>query len=853
MDYRDRPQSVYHLASFMSTDRQSTSPPLYSRVAPRQAWSRLSRPIAGCRRLVLLILLMSIAIGMRAGAAQGSPSSRWYGGWVEAAPSEVGFDGDRLEAAIDEIGQLHGVQGLLLVRRGYLVAERYWRGGAQDVPHNLKSASKSVMSALVGIAIERGHLRLDQPIAELLPGYDLAGDPAKKRITVRHLLSMTSGLQSTSYQAYNEWVSHPDWIRPVLAAPQVSEPGAQYSYNTANTHLLSAILASRTGQDTRTFAQRELFDPMGIDIYDWMSDPDGIHVGGNNLWLMPRDMAKFGQLYLDRGRWGNRQLVTADWVAASTRPAGGHVHETYGGYGYLWWTPNGDGSFAAVGYGGQYILVSPRDDSVVVVTSTLASKGDYWEGALFGLLRQGIGRSLVNPRLPARAVTRAGVDLRSAPLTGGAALKRVSAGEPLDLFGRDGDWLRVRSRGLEGWLHRDRVQVETPADDWRYASLAELPAGKAPPESGTSLEGLLQRARALERLAHAPPPLPRYRTTAVVNFRRSPNLVGELVAKVPPGTEFQALEFSEAWLMAEIDGERGWLHSDFAQVIGPAPPQAREQELLAGITSLVGEIERLDRAAGVNATGGADGLPANSGSQGLEVVEAELEQMRAANRNLQDRLRDARLQLDGIEQSSSAERADLERKLAEARREAQTGAAQLVELREQAAGQAGALAAVEAQNDRLAQQLAAVAVGDGRRSNHELSTALEELQREFKTRGEQLTQLDAADRQRQRELGDARAEVERLQAALADVRTLQLQASALRDKVLAENQTLQQALTEAQQRLTVLADDNGALRQALTRAWSGQAMAVVGLDGLQAGLAGQQAEVSILRQEKAEQ
>jgi len=265
-------------------------------VASQRALSCPPRPIVCHIRLALLTLLLSVAMPVSLQAAQDRPASRWYGHWVQASPGEVGYDADRLQAAIDEIGELHGVQGLLLLRRGYLVAERYWRGGGQDVPHNLKSASKSVMSALVGIAIERGHLRLDQPIAELLPGYGLADDPAKKRITVRHLLTMTSGLQSTSYQAYNEWVNHPDWIRSVLAAPQVSEPGAQYSYNTANTHLLSAILAGRTGQDTRTFAQRQLLDPMGIQIYDWMTDPDGIHVGGNNLWLMPRDLAKFGQL-----------------------------------------------------------------------------------------------------------------------------------------------------------------------------------------------------------------------------------------------------------------------------------------------------------------------------------------------------------------------------------------------------------------------------------------------------------------------------------------------------------------------------------------------------------------------------
>jgi hypothetical protein len=386
------------------------------------------------------------------------PVSQWRGHWYVATPSVLGFDPLKLSSTIDSIGEMPGVYGFLLIRNGYLVAEQYWREGDVTKAHNMKSASKSVISSLVGIAIERGHFKLDQPIIDLLPQSKLLLDvPDKKQITVRHLLTMRSGLEPTSYQSYNSWVASSDWIEEALKAPLLSVPGTTYHYSTANSHLLSAILAGNTGMSTRAFAEKELFNPMGVTISGWETDPDGIHVGGNNLSILPRDMAKFGQLFLDHGRWQERQLIPKWWVDASTAVSDNGEHETYGNYGFLWWSqPLDQGSFAAVGYGGQYVVVSPEHDTVMVVISELESKGDLWETKLFDLLNYGVLGSLIDPSMPPKviaAVTTTKVNLRSIPNKQGEVLETISAGTRVLLSKRDTQWVFGRVGQQSGWLH----------------------------------------------------------------------------------------------------------------------------------------------------------------------------------------------------------------------------------------------------------------------------------------------------------------------------------------------------------------------------------------------------------------
>ena len=329
------------------------------------------------------------------------PDDDWTGDWQFVPADQAGLDGERLEQAVEDIGALEGVQGVLVARHDRLVAERYFRGSAGRRPHNMKSASKSVLSALAGLAVENGVLELDQPIAELLPeaaGLDEAG---KQSITVRHLLTMTSGLESTSFGNYGSWVASRNWVRAALERPLQAEPGTRFAYSTGGTHLLSATLATAAGRSTHDFAREHLFAPLGIRHSAWARDRQGIHVGGNNLSLLPRDMLKFGQLYLNRGRWAGERLLPWQWVDESTRPGLANPRgrgRIYGGYGYLWWLrgPRERGAYIASGYGGQYIYVSPAEDLVVVITSTEVSKGRGWRGELFGMIRDGVAGSVID-------------------------------------------------------------------------------------------------------------------------------------------------------------------------------------------------------------------------------------------------------------------------------------------------------------------------------------------------------------------------------------------------------------------------------------------------------------------------
>jgi CubicO group peptidase (beta-lactamase class C family) len=329
------------------------------------------------------------------------PDDDWTGDWQLVPADQVGLDSGRLEQAVADIGALEGVQGVLVARHGRLVAERYLRGSAGRRPHNMKSASKSVLSALAGLAVAEEVLDLDQQIADLLPEAAGLDDSGKQRITVRHLLTMTSGLESTSFGNYGSWVASRNWVRAALDRPLQAEPGTRFAYSTGGTHLLSATLARAAGRSTHDFAREHLFAALGIRHSAWARDRQGIHVGGNNLSLLPRDMLKFGQLYLNRGRWAGKQLLPWQWVDESTRPGlvgprgRGRI---YGGYGYLWWLRGlrERGAYIASGYGGQYIYVSPAEDLVVVIISTEVSKGRGWRGELFGIIRDGVAGSVID-------------------------------------------------------------------------------------------------------------------------------------------------------------------------------------------------------------------------------------------------------------------------------------------------------------------------------------------------------------------------------------------------------------------------------------------------------------------------
>jgi CubicO group peptidase (beta-lactamase class C family) len=255
------------------------------------------------------------------------------------------------------------------MRDGRPVLERYYHGSDASQPYVLHSITKSVVSALVGIALEEGLLRsLDQRLPELLGPLPSRIDPRVRTITLRQLLTMTAGWGG-------EAVSGDHVVRAVLRRPLARAPGSGWQYDSGSSHLVSAILTRATGRDTASYAQEKLFHPLGIQPYQWSADPQGISSGSSGLVLRPRELALFGELFRSGGRWGERQLVPEAWVRESTSA---HVRtdDPDVGYGYLWWTGDATHTYAALGYGGQAVVVAPRERAVVAVTADAENPPD---------------------------------------------------------------------------------------------------------------------------------------------------------------------------------------------------------------------------------------------------------------------------------------------------------------------------------------------------------------------------------------------------------------------------------------------------------------------------------------------
>lgn len=237
----------------------------------------------------------------------------------------------------------------------------------------MKSASKSVISALVGIAIEKGYIEsVDDPIIKYFPDYisdQINSD--KQLITIENLLTMQSGLETTSNRNYGKWVLSENWVEFAINQPLVTKPGTRMLYSTGSTHILSAILTRASGIDTKAFAQKHLASKLGYSMSYWSKDPQGIYFGGNDMEMTPRQMLAFGELYLNKGVYDGQQIIPLDWIKESHRP---HARSPRGQgryYGYGWWLRDLAGMLVPVawGYGGQLIFVVEPLGLVVVATS----------------------------------------------------------------------------------------------------------------------------------------------------------------------------------------------------------------------------------------------------------------------------------------------------------------------------------------------------------------------------------------------------------------------------------------------------------------------------------------------------
>lgn len=307
--------------------------------------------------------------------------------WKPLPPEEQGMNSDTLGKVVDYIENWDlDFHSVLVVRNGYIVLEEYFGYYNQDTLHEIYSCTKSVTSALVGIAIHEGYISgVDERVLDYFPEKNFANSDARKHnMTLEHLLTMTTGLDwpewSIPYGRGNifaEWVNSPDWVQFVLDRPMVLTPGTQFNYNSGASHILSAVLQKATGETTISYANRHLFAPLGISTVTWRADPQGINAGGMYIQMKPRDMAKFGYLYLSNGSWDGKRIIPAEWVEISTRKHYDMGESAVVDYGYQWWIyyskhPAID-AYAAVGYSGQRIFVIPDQRMVVVFTADIVS------------------------------------------------------------------------------------------------------------------------------------------------------------------------------------------------------------------------------------------------------------------------------------------------------------------------------------------------------------------------------------------------------------------------------------------------------------------------------------------------
>jgi CubicO group peptidase (beta-lactamase class C family) len=298
-------------------------------------------------------------------------------GWATSTPEAQGIDSGVLADAMETIRARHiPAHSLLIERHGKIVLDAYFAPFGDNQLHDVFSVTKSVTSTLVGMAMgERRISDLRTPVVAYLPESAAAYDPLKRRLTLAHMLSMTSGLNCAGNGGGNFLAAmeqSPHWTEFALSREEVAQPGSTFAYCAGNMQVVSAVLTRQLGEPAAEFAQSELFAPLGITHVSWAKDRDGNSHGFSDLRMQPRDMAKLGYLWLHRGVWDGRQIVPAAYLDAAFSPHARVQQGVQYGYG-MWIYPErghagGPPDFEANGVGGQRIAVVPSQDMVVVIT-----------------------------------------------------------------------------------------------------------------------------------------------------------------------------------------------------------------------------------------------------------------------------------------------------------------------------------------------------------------------------------------------------------------------------------------------------------------------------------------------------
>lgn len=273
------------------------------------------------------------------------------------------------------------VNAFLVFEKGEIVTEYYKTEKCAQNVYKINSITKSIVSILIGIAIEKRYIKsIHTPIVEWIP--NMPKD--KQLLTLYHFLTMTTGEEWKEFgdgvTFPNDFVESKNWIDYILNKPIIEQPGTKMNYNSGSSHILSYILQLATGMTTAAFAEKYLFEPLHITNYEWQQDPQGIFVGGFGIKMKPTDMLKIGLLCLQNGYWNRQQLVSSNWIEQSHQKQF-TTYKHIGAYGFHWWVLDKETfnvpyhTYFAMGYGGQYILIVPQIELTAVITSQMPKRG----------------------------------------------------------------------------------------------------------------------------------------------------------------------------------------------------------------------------------------------------------------------------------------------------------------------------------------------------------------------------------------------------------------------------------------------------------------------------------------------
>jgi CubicO group peptidase (beta-lactamase class C family) len=399
---------------------------------------------------VFLTLLLATFLEVPPALAQDNGRAWPTREWLTSSPEEQGMSSERL-ARLVEFGGLNDMDSLLVTRHGRIVLEATYAPFRAGLKHRINSSTKAVVSTLIAMAMRDGRLdSTDRRMTEFFAERTIANlDDAKKAITIRHLLDMTSGLEWTEGldgipRSFFAMERSPDWQQYILDQPMATAPGTVFYYDSGNSHLLSAILTKVTGKSALDYAREVLFGPLGIHDVLWRSDPQGISAGGAGLYMHPRDMAKIGYLYARDGVWEGKQVLPASWIE-SVRKADVDMREAWAKelrYGSQFWVMPGRDAYMAVGYDRQLVIVMPKLDIVAVTTASARfpagngapTRPRYTFGTLVGFLGDAVTGDAPLPAVPAAAADleqqlKQATTEQPAPVGGQPAMAKAISGK----------------------------------------------------------------------------------------------------------------------------------------------------------------------------------------------------------------------------------------------------------------------------------------------------------------------------------------------------------------------------------------------------------------------------------------